>query len=272
MAFLEKFEKGAQKAHSTAFAQATSHKAASGLRAHARIYPSWLQTLFLSPFDITQCAASANPERPESAFRNPIPKAVLQHARGLALFQVLKASFVFSGMAGSGIVIARLPDGPWPAPFCIATSGLGWGLQIGADIIDFVIVNSEDGVKAFSIGGNLTIGGSISATAGPISTGGSVQASFAHPAPMFSYSQSKGLFVGTSLEGPALIERKDANHDFYGSSVPAKDISTCRVPSPEVASRLYGIIEAEGPYETGLPEESYVGRGNHQMVFDPDSH
>ncbi|KAG5330944.1 hypothetical protein C0989_008481, partial [Termitomyces sp. Mn162] len=145
-------------------------------------------------------------------------------------------------MAGSGIVIARLPDGPWPAPFCIATSGLGWGLQIGADIIDFVIVNSEDGVKAFSIGGNLTIGGSISATAGPIS-----------------------LFVGTSLEGPALIERKDANHDFYGSSVPAKDISTCRVPSPEVASRLYGIIEAEGPYETGLPEESYVGRGNHQM-------
>ncbi|KAG5331195.1 hypothetical protein C0989_008331, partial [Termitomyces sp. Mn162] len=130
-----------------------------------------------------------NPERPESAFRNSIPKPVLQHARGL------KAGFVFSGMAGPGIVVARLPDGPWPAPFCIATSGLGWGLQIGADIIDFVIVNS--------------------------------------------------FFVGTSLEGPALIECKDADHDFYGSSVPAKDIFTGRVPSPEVASRLYGIIEAK---------------------------
>jgi lipid-binding SYLF domain-containing protein len=102
---------------------------------------------------------------------------------------------VFSGKAGSGIVIARLPDGSWSAPSCIATGGLGWGLQIGADITDFVIVlNSEDAVRAFSIGGNVTIGGNISAAAGPIGTGGSVQASLAHPAPMFSYSKSKGKF------------------------------------------------------------------------------
>lgn len=100
---------------------------------------------------------------------------------------------MFSGKAGSGLVIARLPDGSWSAPSCIATGGLGWGLQIGADITDFVIVlNSEDAVKAFSIGGNVTIGGNISAAAGPIGTGGSVQATLAHPAPMFSYSKSKG--------------------------------------------------------------------------------
>jgi lipid-binding SYLF domain-containing protein len=112
---------------------------------------------------------------------------------GLAVFQVLKAGFMFSGKAGSGLVIARLPDGSWSAPSCIATGGLGWGLQIGADITDFVIVlNSEDAVKAFSIGGNVTIGGNISAAAGPIGTGGSVQATLAHPAPMFSYSKSKG--------------------------------------------------------------------------------
>lgn len=112
---------------------------------------------------------------------------------GLAVFQVLKAGFVFSGKAGSGLVIARLPDGSWSAPSCIATGGVGWGLQIGADITDFVIVlNSEDAVRAFSLGGNVTIGGNVSATAGPIGTGGSVQASLAHPAPMFSYSKSKG--------------------------------------------------------------------------------
>ncbi len=105
---------------------------------------------------------------------------------------------MFSGKAGSGIVIARLPDGSWSAPSCIATGGLGWGLQIGADITDFVIVlNSEDAVRAFSIGGNVTIGGNISAAAGPIGTGGSVQASLAHPAPMFSYSKSKGKFKMT---------------------------------------------------------------------------
>lgn len=101
--------------------------------------------------------------------------------------------FVFSGQAGSGIVIARLPDGSWSAPSCIATGGVGWGLQIGADVTDFVIVlNSEDAVRAFSIGGNVTIGGNISASAGPIGTGAAVSASLAHPAPMFSYSKSKG--------------------------------------------------------------------------------
>ena len=99
---------------------------------------------------------------------------------------------MFSGKAGSGLVIARLSDGSWSAPSCIATGGLGWGLQIGADITDFVIVlNSEDAVRAFSLGGNVTIGRGISATAGPIGTGGSV---LAHPAPMFSYYKSKGTY------------------------------------------------------------------------------
>jgi len=220
----------------------------------------------------------ANPEDPQSAL-NAIPKAVLQRARGLAVFQVLKAGFVFSGKAGSGLVIARLPDGSWSAPSCIATGGVGWGLQIGADITDFVIVlNSEDAVRAFSLGGNVTIAGNISATAGPIGTGGSVLASLAHPAPMFSYSKSKGLFAGLSLEGTALIERKDTNKDFYGSAIPARDILGGRVPPPEVASRLYEIIEAaEGLDETGLPDEAYVpsATGEHirvhpgnQTVFD----
>jgi len=89
-----------------------------------------------------------------------------------------------------------------------------------------------------------------------------------------------GLFAGLSLEGTVLIERKDANRDFYGSPVPAKDILGGRVPPPEVASRLYEIIEAaEGLDETGLPEEAYVPTpaGGHmnlasnQMVFDADS-
>lgn len=125
-------------------------------------------------------------------------------------------------------------------------------------------------------GGNVTIGGNISAAAGPIGTGGSVQASLAHPAPMFSYSRSKGmrsmayfslrgihlltgLFAGLSLEGTVLIERKDANKDFYGSSIPARDILGGRVPPPEVASHLYEIIEAaEGLDESGLPENAFV--------------
>ncbi|TFK24918.1 SH3 domain-containing protein [Coprinopsis marcescibilis] len=273
--FLSKFRKGAQKAgiQATAFLHTSTNKVASGSREFAQT--------FTLPGEADKAARIleaflADPDRPESAL-NAIPKAVLQRARGLAVFQVVKAGFVFSGKLGSGIVIARLPDGSWSAPSCIATGGLGWGLQIGADVTDFVIVlNSEDAVRAFSLGGNVTIGGNIAATAGPIGTGGSVQASLAHPAPMFSYSKSKGLFAGVSLEGTALIERKDANRDFYGSPVPAKDILGGRVPPPEVASRLYEIIEAaEGLDESGLPENSYVptdGYGRDHTVFDADGH
>ncbi|OBZ68888.1 hypothetical protein A0H81_11169 [Grifola frondosa] len=279
MSMLDKFRAGAQKAgiQASAFLREGSSKIANESQHFAQG--------FSLPGEAEKAAKTlesflADPSHPESAL-NAIPKAVLQRARGLAVFSVLKAGFVFSGKAGSGIVIARLPDGSWSAPSCIATGGVGWGLQIGADITDFVIVlNSEEAVRAFAMGGNVTIGGNISAAAGPIGTGGSVQASLAHPAPMFSYSKSKGLFAGLSLEGTALIERKDANRDFYGSPVPARDILSGRVPPPEVASKLYEVIEAaEGIDESGLPENAYVptASGDHLdahggMVFDAEGH
>ncbi|KAG8907101.1 hypothetical protein FRB99_005356 [Tulasnella sp. 403] len=284
---LDKFRQTAEKAgiQATAFMKEGSSRVAAESR-------GFVQSFSL-PGEAEKCAKIlesflADPSHPESAL-NSIPKAVLQRARGLAVFQVLKAGFVFSGKAGSGLVISRLPTGEWSAPSCIATAGVGWGLQIGADITDFVIVlNSDDAVKAFSLGGNVTIGGNISATAGPIGTGGGVQASLANPAPVFSYSKSKGLFAGLSLDGTILVERKDANRDFYGSPIPARDILEGRVPPPEVASRMYEIIEAaEGLDESGLPADSYMpgeggaaapagytvtGGGHGSTVFDADHH
>ncbi|QRW27500.1 SH3 domain-containing protein [Rhizoctonia solani] len=234
----------------------------------------------------------ANPDHPESAL-NAIPKAVLQSARGLAVFQVIKAGFVFSGKAGSGIVLARLPDGSWSAPSCIGTAGVGWGLQIGADITDFVIVlNSEEAVRAFSMGGNVTIGGIFQLRLGQ--SGREVPSKRAWLAlhPCLATPRVKvRLFAGLSLEGTILIERKDANRDFYGSDVPAKDILSGRVPPPEVAGKMYEVIEAaEGLDESGLPSSAYVpdatgahqpvpqggytvgGQGQSTTVFDADQH
>jgi lipid-binding SYLF domain-containing protein len=93
-----------------------------------------------------------------------IPPDILARAQGLAIFTVIKAGFLFSGRAGSGIVVARLADGTgWSAPSCIATGGMGFGGQIGAEVTDFVVVlNSADAVKAFSHGGNVTLGGNLS--------------------------------------------------------------------------------------------------------------
>ncbi|KDN51652.1 hypothetical protein RSAG8_00198, partial [Rhizoctonia solani AG-8 WAC10335] len=299
MSMLDKFRAGARKAQ----IQATAFMQEGGSRMQQE--SAALVRGFSLPGEAEKAARIlesflANPDHPESAL-NAIPKAVLQHARGLAIFQVIKAGFVFSGKAGSGIVLARLPDGSWSAPSCIGTAGVGWGLQIGADITDFVIVlNSEEAVRAFSMGGNVTIGGNISAAAGPIGTGAAVQASLASPAPMFSYSKSKGLFAGLSLEGlfaglslegTILIERKDANRDFYGSDVPANDILNGRVPPPEVAGKMYEVIEAaEGLDDSGLPSSAYIpdatgaqqpvpqggytvgGKGQSTTVFDADQH
>jgi len=201
----------------------------------------------------------ADPNDKKTAL-NAIPKSVLLRAKGLAVFRVIKAGFVFSGKAGSGIVIARLPDGSWSAPSCIGTGGLGWGLQVGADVSDFVIVlNSDDAVRAFSKGGNVTIGGNLSATAGPIGTGGAVQTALINPSPMLSYSKSKGLFAGISLEGAVLVELKDVNKKFYGSSLSAEQILQGVVPPPDDASALYDTIErAEGLDDSQLPDEAYI--------------
>lgn len=86
-----------------------------------------------------------------------------------------------------------------------------------------------------------------------------MQAAIAHPAPMFSYSRSKGLYAGMSLEGTVLVERKDANKEFYGQAIPAKDLLEGKVPAPEAASAMYEVIEAaEMVDESHLPEQAYV--------------
>lgn len=120
-------------------------------------------------------------------------------------------------------------------------------------------MNSPDAVRSFALAGNMQIGGSLSAAIGPVGTGGAVNAAIAHPAPMFSYSRSKGLFAGMSLEGTLLVERKDANRDFYGQPIPAADLLSGKVPAPEAASALYEVVEAaEAIDESGVPQQAYV--------------
>ncbi|KNZ53197.1 hypothetical protein VP01_330g2 [Puccinia sorghi] len=268
MSLLDKFQSAAKKVgvQATAFSRDVATMASDGSRQ--------LVTEFKLESECERSAKIlssflADPAHPESAL-NAIPKAVLQNAHdrpphtGLAIFTILKVGFVWSGKAGSGIVIARLEDGSWSAPSCIATGGVGFGLQVGADFSEFVIVlNSEEAVRAFATTGNMTIGGNLSAAVGPIGTGGAVNASLLHPAPLFTYSKNKGLFAGLSLEGTALIERvsnpKDTNEAFYGQRIPSLDILRGRVPPPEAASALYDVIEsAEQLDESSIPQESYV--------------
>ncbi|GME95527.1 unnamed protein product [[Candida] boidinii] len=98
-----------------------------------------------------------------------IPHEVLLNAKGLAIMTVLKAGFLFSGRAGSGVVVARLPDGSWSAPSALVTAGAGAGGQIGAELTDFVfILNTDAAVESFAQYGSVTLGGNVSVAAGPL--------------------------------------------------------------------------------------------------------
>jgi len=176
-----------------------------------------------------------------------IPAGILDKAQGLAIYTVLKAGFLFSGRAGGGLVVARLPDGSWSAPSAIATAGAGAGGQIGAELTDFVIVlNTKEAVKTFSHAGNITLGGNMSVAAGPIGrnaeAGGS--ASFKHIAPIYSYSKTRGLFAGVSLEGSVIVTRQDANAKFYGGKVTTKELLNGTIPPPPEADILYRALNA----------------------------
>ncbi|KAK3350125.1 hypothetical protein B0T25DRAFT_459248 [Lasiosphaeria hispida] len=176
-----------------------------------------------------------------------IPPSVLANAKGLAILTVIKAGFLGSARFGSGLVVARLANGTWSAPTAIATGGAGFGGQIGFEITDFVfILNDASAVKTFSQAGSLTLGGNVSIAAGPIGRNAEAAgaASLRSVAGIFSYSKTKGLFAGVSLEGSVIIERKDANTKLYGRPIAARDLLTGSEPPPPQAYPLLSILNS----------------------------
>jgi SH3 domain-containing YSC84-like protein 1 len=171
-------------------------------------------------------------QMPEKA----IPRDVLRHAKGLAIMSVVKAGFIFSAKGGQGVVIARTPHG-WSGPSFIATGGGGWGLQAGAQVTDFVIVlNNDAAVQAFSRGGNVTIGADVSAAAGPV--GRTAAGAVMPTAAVYTYSKSKGLFVGVSLEGAVIGTQRQSNFRYYGQPVRADSILSGVTKAPPGAAPL----------------------------------
>jgi lipid-binding SYLF domain-containing protein len=169
-----------------------------------------------------------------------IPETVLSKARGLAIIKVLKIGFGVSGKGGEGVVVARTGHG-WSGPSFIGTGGAGIGFQIGAEVTDFVFVlNNEEAVRAFSHGGNVKIGADASAAAGPV--GRHAEADVMPTAAIYTYSRSKGLFAGVSLQGAVIATQTDANSRYYGRPVTAAQILSGKVSPPAGAARLLSAL------------------------------
>jgi SH3 domain-containing YSC84-like protein 1 len=170
-----------------------------------------------------------------------IPRSVLRHSKGLAIITVIKAGFVFSGKAGHGVVVARTEDGGWSGPSFIAQGGAGWGLQIGGEATDFVFVlNTDAAVRAFSKGGNVTLGADASVAAGPV--GRDAHAAVTPTAAVYTYSRTKGLFAGAAVEGAIMVTQKSENARYYGHPVAAREILRGQVRPPRGAATLHTAL------------------------------
>ncbi|NWV40096.1 SH3Y1 protein, partial [Grantiella picta] len=172
-----------------------------------------------------------------------IPPHVIAKAKGLAVLSVIKAGFLVTARGGSGIVLARLPNGTWSAPSAIGIAGLGGGFEIGIEVSDLVIIlNHERAVEAFAKGGNLTLGGNLTVAIGPLGRNLEGDVALRSSAAVYTYCKSRGLFAGVSLEGTCLIERKETNRKFYGQDIRASAILLGDVPFPTQADDLYETL------------------------------
>ncbi|KAI5062353.1 hypothetical protein GOP47_0022892 [Adiantum capillus-veneris] len=175
-----------------------------------------------------------------------IPEMILKGAKGLAVFTVVKVGMMVTYKVGTGLVIAKRPDGSWSAPSAIISTGVGWGPQGGGEITDFILVlRNGAAVKAFAGRVHLSLGAGLSVAAGPLGRTfeADVRAGDGGATACYTYSLSKGLFAGCSLEGNVVLTRVGTNVQFYGDpSISATEILMGSVKQPKAAAPLYAKV------------------------------
>jgi lipid-binding SYLF domain-containing protein len=166
-----------------------------------------------------------------------IPDSLLAEAHGVAIIpDVIKLGFVVGGQRGHGVVIVRERDGSWRAPLFITITGGSVGWQIGAQSTDFMLVfKSQKSVEGL-LRGKFTLGADAAVAAGPVGRRAGAATDTELKAEIYSYSRSRGLFAGVSLEGSALQVDDAANAAYYGASLPG-------APPPAVPASALRLVE-----------------------------
>lgn len=187
---------------------------------------------------------------PETA----IPASLLQQAQGVAVIPgVLRMGLIFGGRRGRGIVTVRGEDGNWTNPSFITVTGGSVGAQIGVESIDIVLIfGSARSVQ--NIGrGKFTLGGDAAVTAGPVGRASQATTDLTFTSEVYSYTDSRGLFAGASLEGTRLAIDADANANFYPPGSNAQPLQAQSFATPATVRRfLLSLSEAEGA-DAALP-------------------
>ena len=181
-----------------------------------------------------------------NAGEEKIPKELLEIAKGVVFLTVFKVGFMFTGRYGTGLVVAKLDDGSWSAPSAVTISGMGWGLQIGAEFTEMMLIlASQSAVNTFMGKAQFSVGAELGVSVGPIgrTVDTNVTAGTKGAAHAFSYACSKGLFFGASLEATGFASRPDVNRVFYGEKVKPSILLSGEYPKPKGAEILYKALD-----------------------------
>ena len=217
--------------------------------------------LFNSPLRAADDDKSKDTDRLESAGQvvkeildipDDIPQSLLDKADCvIVLPSVLKAAFIIGGSYGRGAMTCRSGDdfqGPWGAPTMMALGGGSFGFQLGGQATDFVLlVMNENGARSI-LNSKVKLGANASAAAGPVGRNAEAATDVTLRAEVLTYSRSRGLFAGISLEGSSLRPDNDANDRVYGKKLGAKEIALHgAAPPPPSAKKLIDTLTQHSP-------------------------
>ena len=180
-----------------------------------------------------------------------VPKDLLDRAECVLVYPSVKKFAVgVGGSYGRGAITCRTGEhytGPWSAPAMFVLEGGSFGLQIGGQETDFVLLVMNERGASSILGSKVKLGADASAAAGPKGRAAAASTDIAMRAEMLSYSRSRGLFAGISLEGSTIRPDTVANQLVYGSNLDVREILSGRVPPPSAAKQMIDVLTQHSP-------------------------
>src|ERR1700726_2202974 len=175
-----------------------------------------------------------------------IPEEVLSNAKCILVVpNLIKGGFIFGGKHGRGIASCRTSDG-WSAPAFVSIGGGSWGLQIGLEGVGLVVLVMNDRGFQHLLSSKFELSGEGSVAAGPVGRHASAGTDWKMNTEMLTYSRSKGVFAGLTLEGAVVRQDNDSTHAIYGRHMMFRDILSGKASTPASADAFVKAVSAAG--------------------------
>src|SRR3954453_6594022 len=180
-----------------------------------------------------------------------IPSEVMDHAKCVAVVpHMVKGGFVVGAEGGKGVATCR-PASGWSAPAFFMVAGGSWGLQIGVEGIDLVMVFQNDKGMEHLLNSKFKVGGDASAAAGPVGRHASAATDWKMDAEILTYSRAKGAFAGLTLNGAVVKQDEDSMKSMYGADVTERAVLTGKGPAPPAAPAFLQAVRGAKAQSTG---------------------